>query len=498
MTLNFSTINSIKSLGKSLITLPNSRALGKINSASLRYINKDVAELKKYCLKESPVYNLIKDKVIVHVPENLKESVLKNYMDFVKTKADTNVLESLFIAAKLDAKGLSDYRIAKRFNTIFKNIRDLRNNSPQDYDLMIRGGFFDFVKNGKIALGNFITNMKKARISRSLADDLQKIANKESFIKDVSKLSESEILRTIKSGEVYERNGKLFINNNGLIHEINLTKEKFLELFPPVLRHISNQRALGNCWIVGRIDNLMSTTTGQTGLYQLFRQVGDDIYFKFPNSAKEILFPNSKTLISPNDKTMMAVPGVKMIEQGLAVHLGNAYSKGSVTNILKFENNVDKLMTNLSAYTLGNFKRLFAGKFFEEPLSVISKECVDTIVMDLRQNAYSRHNSLWDKIRDTYHLRGSGTRKENAKLVNKLIEQQANNTNLKINVGFKSNTPKEYADLHNMIPNHQLTLKGLEGNTCWISNPWFNWIEKGVDKNTFLNYLTDLDIPFVW
>jgi len=305
MTLNFSTINSIKSLGKSLITLPNSRALGKINSASLRYINKDVAELKKYCLKESPVYNLIKDKVIVHVPENLKESVLKNYMDFVKTKADTNVLESLFIAAKLDAKGLSDYRIAKRFNTIFKNIRDLRNNSPQDYDLMIRGGFFDFVKNGKIALGNFITNMKKARISRSLADDLQKIANKESFIKDVSKLSESEILRTIKSGEVYERNGKLFINNNGLIHEINLTKEKFLELFPPVLRHISNQRALGNCWIVGRIDNLMSTTTGQTGLYQLFRQVGDDIYFKFPNSAKEILFPNSKTLISPNDKVLV-------------------------------------------------------------------------------------------------------------------------------------------------------------------------------------------------
>lgn len=499
MTINFALVNMFKTGGKSVLVSSVPKSLKYIKPNTLRYIAEDVAKIKKYCLKDSPVYNLIKEKVLVHVPKSQKESVFKNYIEFVQTKADADVLNTLFTATNSELKGLSDYQIAKNFNTIFKNIRDLRTNAPQDYKLMIQGGFWDLVKSGKITMRNFRTNMKHARLSRSIVEDLQKIANKESFIKDVSKLSESEILRTIKSGEVYERNGKLFINNNGLIHEINLTKEKFLELFPPVLRHISNQRALGNCWIVGRIDNLMSTTSGQAGLYQLFRQVGDDIYFKFPNSSKEILFPKGKTLTSPSEKTMVAVPGVKMIEQALAVHLGGNYAANGVTNILKFENNIDNLMDNLqgSAF-ISVLKRFFAGKSAEEPLSLISKECVDYLNVYCRSNAYSRYNTFWDKIRDVYSLRGAGTRRENIAIVDKLLKKQANNTNLKINVAFRSDAPTEYRELYNIIPNHQLTLKGMDGNTCWISNPWFNWIEKGVDKNTFLNYLTDLNIPFVW
>lgn len=49
-----------------------------------------------------------------------------------------------------------------------------------------------------------------------------------------------------------------------------------------------------------------------------------------------------------------------------------------------------------------------------------------------------------------------------------------------------------------MVPNHHLTLKSIENDTCWISNPWFNWIEKGVDKDIFLKYANNLIIPMQW
>ena len=164
MTMNFALVNMFKTGGKSVLVSSAPKSLKYIKPNTLRYIAEDVAKIKKYCLKDSPVYNLIKEKVLVHVPKSQKESVLKNYIEFVQTKADADVLNTLFTATNSELKGLSDYQIAKNFNTIFKNVRDLRTNAPQDYNLMIQGGFFDLVKSGKIAMQNFRTNMKHARL----------------------------------------------------------------------------------------------------------------------------------------------------------------------------------------------------------------------------------------------------------------------------------------------------------------------------------------------
>lgn len=46
-------------------------------------------------------------------------------------------------------------------------------------------------------------------------------------------------------------------------------------------------------------------------------------------------------------KQMIAVPGIAMLEQALAVHLGGKYSSDVVTDITKFSKNPNRLMHNL-------------------------------------------------------------------------------------------------------------------------------------------------------
>ena len=193
-------------------------------------------------------------------------------------------------------------------------------------------------------------------------------------------------------------------------HEIQLTQEKFLELFPPVLRHMSNQGAIGNCWIVGRLDNLMSTQSGTTGMYSLFRQSGNDIYIKFSNSTKEILFPNGQVLKTLDNKQMTTVQGIAMLEQALAVHLGGKYSSGGITNITQFSKNPDGLMNLLlgsDKYAILRRSMAKAG----EPLYIVSGENTDWVVRNIPYSNYRAENSVgfWESFCNAFGIKNSKT-----------------------------------------------------------------------------------------
>ncbi len=319
------------------------------------------------------------------------------------------------------------------------------------------------------------------------ANQINNIINK-SYL---SKYSFEEIRNLVKNGETYMKEGKLFTNHNGVVEEIALSKEKFLELFPPVLRNISNQGPIGNCWIVSRLDNLISTESGKAGIYKLFRQSGDDIFVKFPGCEKEILFPGGRVL--QTKKKIKSLKGTEMLEQALAVHLGNKYTS-NVTNIEEFSNNVDKLMKILIAKNI----HLRLGKNNLEVLNLISNETIDSVAVKSIYNIYAPKPSFLRVFLDMFGICRRKTIANNRKIMKDLINNQANNDNLKIGVDFINNMPPEYSDLYNMVSHHELTLKGIKGDTCYISNPWYNWIEKGVDKETLLKYICSMRVPFVW
>ena len=134
-----------------------------------------------------------------------------------------------------------------------------------------------------------------------------------------------------------------------------------------------------------------------------------------------------------------------------------------------------------------------------DPLETISGEYIDYIY----NNPFSHYRaensvSFWEDFCYLFGIKNCKTLEKNRIIISDIIDQQANAENLKIGVGFVKNTPYEYRDLYNMITNHQLTLKSIEGNTCWISNPWFNWIEKGVDREIFLKYVKNVEMPMRW
>ena len=438
------------------------------------FLKKDTFEISK-----SKILTEIEELFLRYAPQDRQISCIEKFRNYAKNEDSITVLESLLEGMK--KQNLSEKEMTRRFNKYFNNLIKLQKNNPEEFKTMIDGGFFKLFKEGKISPENFDTNMSNARISRALLSDLQKAAKGEDFVPDLSHKNIAEIIKTIGNGQIYERNGHLFILNNNLEYEINMTKEKYLELFPPILKHVSNQGQLPDCWLVGNFDNLISSESGPAGIYRLFRQAGNDIYIKMPNCEKEILFPNGEFLKSPTNKAMTTVPGFSMLEQAYAVHRGNLYSTNKVTNIKDFKLVVDKLMKCLTGHkTPKNYTNPF----------LLTNETID-YVLDKGINVYTK--TSFKEI-----LKRMFTSRYNIKTMSRIIDEQANNMALHIGIGFKHDTPFEYRELYNMVPNHKLTLKGCIGNDAYISNPWFNWIDKKVNKETLLEYTKHLQVPFIW
>lgn len=499
--VNYSSIKSFCKLsGVKSILQTKAPDLKSVNFGELKPLISKTDHFTKSVenLCDSPLLAEINSKIANYAPLSKHKEIAQRLNHFVENKTDLDTIESLYTAAQKHFSAQGEKVALMRFNEVFKNINTLKHNYPQDYELMVKGGFFDFVKEGKISINNFRTDLSNARISPALAEDLRKAANKEEIVKDLTLLTKEQVQNTVKNGEVFLQNGKLFTKNNGMILNIDMTKEKYLELFPPVLRYASNQGRIGNCWLVSRLNNLISSESGASGLYSLFRQKGNDIYFKFPNHPKEILFPNSKPLVSPNGKTMNTVSGIAMAEQALAVHLGSKYAKGPVTDITKFSKNIDGLMNNTAADRFYyNLKRVLTGTHFIEPLDLISKEYTGFISSNRSGNAFTVHSFI-DRILGAGVKLSTKGKQKNIQAMKDIIENQANMPNLKLQISFKKTTPERFKELYNMIPDHQLKLERVEDGYAWISNPWFDWIQKKVEVPALIEYLEDMAVPFKW
>lgn len=438
--------------------------------------------------RSSKVLETIRELITTHAPLDRQEALISKFNKYAQDESGLTVIESLMEGINKCAPDVQGEKLIKNYNRCFNKLVDLQKNNPEEFQLMVDGGFFDLVRQGKIHPQNFDIDMTNARISRSLLADLRKAKNGEDFVPDLSKHSFEEIRSFVNNGDTYLKDGKVYVSTGGYEKEIHLSKDKLLELFPPVLRNISNQGAIGDCWLVGRLDNMISTESGRIGIYKLFRQSGDDIFIRFPNCDKEILFPGGRVL--QTKKKMKSVPGIEMLEQALAIHLGNKYTS-NVTNIEEFSANVDKLMKILEAGK-GRLR-----KNDSEVLNLIANETIDCIYIKSPYNVYSRKPSFITFLEEVFGI-GRSTIDNNRMIMQNLIESQANNNNLKIGLSFINKLPQEYSDSYNMVSHHQLTLKEIVGNTCYISNPWYNWIEKGVNKDLLLSNVEVMHVPFVW
>lgn len=348
------------------------------------------------------------------------------------------------------------------------NLVKLNNASPKRFKKMLDSGLFDLIKEGKINASILENLDDNTFLSNRTLNDIRKIRNGEPIIKTLSSQTDlADISKYIANGDVCELNGKLYVNDNGTATQINLSKEKFEELFPPLTRVSFKQGQLGDCWFVSTLDNFMDLPNGRTSLYKLFEQQGDDILIKFPNSPNPIKFEGGEVLNAEGKQiqgfAQDEVPtGIRMIEQAYAIHRYYKYDVGvPVTEITSHATNVQGLM-----------KELKGGWQYD---------AVNEILGDYNASIDSYGINLQNKIK-----------------MKEYIQQYANDENVltffatRDIPGGDTNMISEKYDL---AGRHAYSIKGYDKTTgmVYITNPWHTSVVTEIPLYELMKYIDDVN-----
>ncbi len=140
------------------------------------------------------------------------------------------------------------------------------------------------VKEDKISLALAMNLIKSAKANQNAADDLDKLFDayinnknpKDAFVPEFE--SDEEAFSSLEIGDVYHIQGRKNINiitNNERKKEIALSKETYLELFPPVERYSYAQQAQGNCWFVSTLNSIYSNPKTRLEILRCFKENDD-------------------------------------------------------------------------------------------------------------------------------------------------------------------------------------------------------------------------------
>ncbi len=163
-----------------------------------------------------------------------------------------------------------------------------------------------------------------------ILQDLQLLLNAKRFDMDVNDLmvktynSEASIAN-VELGEVFVFNDKLCIKtDSGTGWEtLNISKEKYCELFPPVERYASSQGYSGDCYLVAALNTMMADPKGKLQLLSCLTENSDgSITVKLPDSVSEITIENGKDITSLGvdpQKCVSGALGMQLLEYAYKV-----------------------------------------------------------------------------------------------------------------------------------------------------------------------------------
>ncbi len=280
----------------------------------------------------------------------------------------------------------------------------------------------------------------------------------------------SEFRQKIPSGEVANINGHMYVNDDGHLTKLGLSKEKFEELFPIEKRHQIKQGGIGDCWLVTSMGALMDSPKGRAGIYKMFSQDGDDILVKFPDADEAIRFSNGelnklapvsvwldgyKPQIGFGDAHVKGSKGIRMLEQAYSIHRNDGYGKANIKD--KYIQDIFFMNKQMTEQLTGGFQN--------EAISNIMG--IDNVVTKI-----------------------SFDRKEFIKLIDEAIDDPN-----KI-VTFSTSSVDGTNTKYDLVSGHAYHIVAFdrEKGILSISNPWHNNEIKQVPVNDWLNYIIDVGV----
>lgn len=216
-----------------------------------------------------------------------------------------------------------------------RKITGIFNKNPQRYQQMTESGMFELLKKGKLSEDVFTNIDDNLYFTENFLGDINRIYHGKPLVRKLPEGTRLENLRyLIEEGETGFLNGKLYAIQKGKPVELQLSKEKFEELFPFMERFKTAQGEIGDCWLVSSIDNFMSNPTQRVEIYKLFRQDGNDILIKYPNGKNELRFINGEPF-DDKGRLCSGAKGIRMIEQSFIFHRAKAYTKHAAETDVK-------------------------------------------------------------------------------------------------------------------------------------------------------------------
>ena len=184
---------------------------------------------------------------------------------------------------------------------IAKKLYQIKEKNISLYKDIVETGMLNLIEEGKISpkmLESISDFGENSRLSQNMIQDCRLLAKGEEYIQSFkSGTAMSDMLSATSLGEVVESGSKLYINDGETMIELGMSKEKYMELFPPVKRFDINQNTnkhAGNCWFLETAFNLYQNPKTRVEILKNFRQEGNDIIVKLPNSNIEYKFADGK------------------------------------------------------------------------------------------------------------------------------------------------------------------------------------------------------------
>lgn len=263
---------------------------GKVSVSQLSMLEaaKDYPEMKDF--RSEVAQGIL--QTIDEVCRNSKTNVLnkiKGLKDELKLELDRiKNDETLSIEQKASASNKAFSNMYRQMSIISgeiyvetanrKGLVEIKLKDPAKYERLKESGILDMVDSGELDSSILKHLNVNSDLTPEVYADLEAVKNDESIIPEFKTgTTIPYAFSRTKVGDAVAIGDKMYINDGNNLVEWKMTKEKYLELFPPVKRFLTQQRALGDCYFVSSLTNSMYNPQARVGIYQSFEQNGNDV-----------------------------------------------------------------------------------------------------------------------------------------------------------------------------------------------------------------------------
>ena len=294
----------------------------------------------------------------------------------------------------------------------------------------------------------------------------------------------NEITNEVSIGDVAVVGEQLYVNDNGKMIKLKISKEKFTELFPLAIRYQTKQGHLGDCWLVSTFDNFIDMPHARAKLYQLFEQQGDDIIVSIPsyeniptddpdiqihsNTQCRIKFKNGQLLEVKDKRKLTGCPGLELLEQAWAFRRGQEETHEFTLDAIENLVDIDEKMRVLHSGThMEAFTTIFG--YTEDSNNIYNGENIVGSVISVDTNPQAVITAITELSNDPNVLLQLGTLPTTNDSMS--VEQTLN---------------KQYF----LYSKHAYTIKGYDENRglVYFTNPWNSSFIVEMDVYQLLKY----------